>query len=120
MNLKDIFQCEPIFFQNTKTEPPVFRFTMPEERPFRPCEVDGKPAIFHRWIDEDKVLLQFDVHLDYDNLMAIRSLFDVEGCAPAGTSIEKVRHTFALVEYQDGKVDKVEPEKIKFTDRRVK
>lgn len=90
-----------------------------ELAPFRPCEVDGKPAVFHRWIDEDKVLLQFDFHLDYDNLTAIRSLFDVEGCAPAGTSIEKARHTFALVEYGDGTVGKVDPEKVKFTDRRV-
>lgn len=68
-----------------------------EKAPFRPCEADGKPAIFHRWVNESWVVQPSPMI----------------GGHPGGT----VRCTFALVEYEDGTVRKVEPENIKFTDR---
>ena len=42
----------------------------------RPCEVDGRPALFHRWVEE----------------------YDLS----------------ALVEYQDGTIDLVRPDQIRF------
>lgn len=94
-------------------------FYRPELEPFRPCKVDGKPAIFHRWVDEDKVLLQLGCCMREDDAAKIKAIFEVEGYAPPSANIEKVRCTFALVEYTDGTVCKVEPEKVKFTDRRA-
>lgn len=61
----------------------------------RLCEADGKPATFHRWVDEDAV------HFS-------------DG-APFGI----VRRTGALVEYLDGSVGIVRPELVTFLDKEV-
>lgn len=50
----------------------------------RPCEVDGRPALFHRWVEE----------------------YTTEGYVLR-----------ALVEYRGGMIDKVEPERIRFTGK---
>lgn len=93
------------------------KFNRPELEPFRPCEADGKPAIFHRWVQDDKALLQMLAMVRTVDMREIKRQFDLEGFAPCTTKIEKISQTFALVEYEDGTVGKVEPEKIKFTDR---
>lgn len=93
------------------------KFNRPELEPFRPCEADGKPAIFHRWVQEDKALLQMESRLPFDVVMEIKRDFNLHGFAPANAKIEKISQTFALVEYEDGTVRKVEPEVIQFTDK---
>lgn len=65
----------------------------------RPCEVDGKPALFHRWIESDRVLVTVDGFNRYR----------------PGNRAEVIRETFALVEYEDGAVGKVKPELVRFT-----
>jgi hypothetical protein len=80
----------------------------------RPCEVEGRPALFHRWVEEDEVLLQFNVFsTDHDRKMMIREFWDTK-VTPAGVHTETVRHTLALVEYRDGTIAKVKPELIRF------
>ena len=90
-----------------------------ELAPFRPCEVDGKPAVFHRWVDEDRVLLHSDSLDTWQHHRARLHEFKKDGLIYPDCHTEAVRHTFALVEYTDGSVGKVEPEKVKFTDRRA-
>ena len=85
----------------------------------RICEADGRPAFFHRWVQDDKALLQMMRYATQAEAKEIKSDFDLHGYAPYTAQIEKISQTFALVEYADGTVGKVEPEKIKFTDRRV-
>ena len=63
-----------------------------DELQARPCEVDGLPALFHRWVDEN-ITVKIDVALD---------------------KVEVIPHTLALVEYMGGTVAKVEPERIRF------
>lgn len=70
-----------------------------EDLKSRLCEADGKPAHFLRWVSESWVI----------------EPSALQGGHPGGT----VRCTFALVEYADGTVRKVEPEDVKFTDRRA-
>lgn len=90
--------------------PPIFR---------RPCEVDGKPCIFHRWVDEDKALLGVNLMVnDYQRDKIVRG-YKADGVAPHGCEIKVLRHTYALVEYPDGSVGKVEPELVTFLDRRA-
>ena len=60
--------------------------TMDELRA-RPCEVDGRPALFHRWVEE---VIKDDYVLT------------------------------ALVEYRDGTIAKVEPERIQFVGEEEK
>lgn len=56
----------------------------------RPCEVDGRPALFHRWMEEAAELIQ--PHCE----------------------ITVVHRTYALVEYRDGTIGRVAPERVKF------
>lgn len=63
-----------------------------DELQARPCEVDGRPALFHRWVEEGQV-----VNIDH-----------------VFCKMEVVHNTFALVEYPDGTVCKVVPERIRF------
>ena len=98
---------------------PVYRrASPPPPPPQRHCEADGKPALFHRWVEVDKALLQMERFMTMEDAEEIKQIFDRCGYATTGSRIEKVRQTFALVEYEDGTVGKVEPEKVKFTDRR--
>lgn len=83
----------------------------------RPCEVDGRPALFHRWIEEDRELLKFDYFADPYERAAILRHFHADGIIPTGCYTEAIRNTFALVEYQDGTIAKVKPELIRFVGR---
>lgn len=88
-----------------------------DELQARPCEVDGVPALFHRWIEEDRALLKIDRFCNPGEANAIYRDFRAEGLVPAGCRVNIVRETFALVEYRDGTIDKVKPEQIRFTER---
>lgn len=80
----------------------------------RPCEVDGRPALFHRWIEEDRALLNIDVLVAAKTMNKLKDAFQRDGVVPSGCSIDVIRETFALVEYRDGTIHKVDPELIRF------
>ena len=81
----------------------------------RPCEVDGVPALFLRWIDADRVLIQIDALGEGEYMHRYRS----ECVLSPGCHGEVIRETFALVEYPDGTVGKVKPEALRFLDKEV-
>jgi hypothetical protein len=83
----------------------------------RPCEVDGRPALFHRWIEEDRALLQFNAVVTPGDANAVFRDFDARGIVPPFCHTEVLRETLALVEYRDGTLDKVKPEQIRFTGK---
>ena len=85
--------------------------------PERPCLVDGKPAVFHRWVDEDKGLLKINAFVRMPEAEALNRTFHEDGIVPNCCSMEKLRTTLALVEYPDGSVGKVKPELVQFLDR---
>lgn len=91
-----------------------------DELQARPCEVDGRPAIFHRWVEEDRIIMRLDGLFPKDARDAIIREFRTDGYVPAGCHSEVVRNTFALVEYRDGTIAKVLPEKIRFIGEEVK
>jgi len=62
----------------------------------RPCYVDGVKALFHRWGQHSTVVAPS--HL--------------QGGAPGGT----VSYILGVVEFEDGRIAQVFPEKIKFED----
>ena len=96
-----------------KKKPKVER-TNPE----RLCLVDGKPAVFHRWVDEDKGLLKINTFVRTAEAETLNRTFHEYGIIPDCCSMEKLRTTLALVEYPDGSVGKVKPELIQFLDRK--
>lgn len=54
----------------------------------RPCYVDGRKAMFHQWVQD----------------------------APRLSSVGSLVSTLGIVEYEDGTVELVEPQAIKFAD----
>lgn len=98
----------------TKKRDKKARLLTMDELRARPCEVDGKPALFHRWVEEDNALLGIDAFFPLDQQMEIRRRFTSGGTIPNGCHVDIVRNTFALVEYGDGTIAKVKPELVRF------
>lgn len=82
----------------------------------RPCEVDGFPAWFHRWVEQDRVLLQVDGMFSAESEAAMVRRFHAQHVISPGCHSEVVRETFALVEYPDGVVATVKPELVRFVN----
>lgn len=62
----------------------------------RPCYADGKKALFHKWGERNRII--------------IRNIYK------RGLVEEPIRETVGIVEYEDGKIDLVKPEDIRFCD----
>lgn len=84
----------------------------------RPCEVDGRPAMFHHWIEEDRALLKIAGMYSSEDRRHLVDDFQLNGICAPGTSVDVIRQTFALVEYLDGTIAKVDPLLIRFTDKK--
>ena len=81
----------------------------------RLCEVDGRPAFFHRWIEGDRALLNFNAFLPSREIERVREEFEKLHTIPQECSVKVLRATFALVEYvDDGTVSRVRPELVVF------
>lgn len=88
-----------------------------DKKELRPCLADGKPATFHRWIEEDKAVLQIRAVVSPNHQQAIVRRFHEEGVSGSLSTFDKLRTCSALVEYPDGSVGRVKPELIEFLDR---
>lgn len=62
----------------------------------RTCTVDGAKALFHRWADMAQVV----------------GASPLAGGSPGG----QLYHVYGLVEFEDGTVQMVDPERIQFED----
>ena len=86
-------------------------------RGLRTCEVDGKPALFHRWAEEDKGVLKVSGFVRKEQSdQAIREYRDND-IIPNYCDLNIMRTTFAIVEYPDGSVHRVPVDRVRFTDR---
>lgn len=71
----------------------------------RPCEVDGRPALFHRWIEDWWELMKINAYTSPEDRARLGGYsFGSDGFAK----------TFALVEYKDGTVATVDPLRVRF------
>lgn len=66
---------------------------------YRPCIVNGKKALFHKWNEFAKVV----------------EASPLIGGSPAG----QIKYTLGMVEYEDGTVEEVLPRHIKFLDHNL-
>ena len=83
----------------------------------RPCEVDGQRCYFHRFIEEERGVLQINALMRPESIKAVRRMYEEDGILSNACALEKLRHAYALVEFPDGAVKKVEPETVRFLDR---
>lgn len=86
----------------------------------RACFVDGRKALFHKWVTHDKVLLNFKAHINTYIYSTIRETFDKYGVTDDTIEPLIVQTIYGLVEFEDGIVDLVEPKSIKFADNATK
>lgn len=84
---------------------------------YRPCLVNGQPAVFHRWADEEQIVLKTCSmqHFNKENFSDIKSFNNILVITPY-TDFYKIKKVFGIVELSDGNVKRVEIKNIKFTD----
>lgn len=88
---------------------------------YRPCTVDGIKALFHRWVESEKVILETKCMMTVEAKKEIVSNFMENNFVDDPyAGIRTVKTFYGLVEYEDGTVEKVDPEKIIFKDSETK
>lgn len=88
--------------------------------PTRPCLVDEKPAVFHRFVEEDRALLQINAYCEPGDRERIRREFQETGVYPDTCYATTLRSTLALVEFPDGSLRKVDPELVTLLSNKYK
>lgn len=85
---------------------------------YRPCTVYGNKALFHRWVEEEKLIIKIESALQRKSEYRDIALKDYHknGIIGPGLSTEKIKCASALVEFEDGHVEKVDPTVIVFDD----
>lgn len=84
---------------------------------YRPCEVSGRKALFHRWVESDKALFENVALMSHEMKAEQINQFNNFGMVDnMCTKLRIIRSFYGLVEYEDGTMEKVDPEKIKFKD----
>lgn len=82
----------------------------------RPCVVGNRAGMFHRWIDKEQEIITINLILNKKDLDKTIKEYETTGFLPKGSSVQVMRNTFGLVEYEDGTVYAVDPVTIRFTD----
>lgn len=83
----------------------------------RPCKVDGAPALFHRFVENDRGILVFDIFCEKDDYDKMVKNFNEKNIIANTCKLEKLRSTMALIEWPDGRLCTVAVERVQFTDR---
>lgn len=85
----------------------------------RPCIVEGQRCLFHRFAEISQALLKINVFVQEREARRYNEAFKRDLFCPPGTDAEVLRNVYALIEYPDGTIGKVEPEKVRFLDKEV-
>ena len=87
---------------------------------YRQCTIDGKRALFHRWVEKDELLLNFNTFVKPDRMVKFTETYKENGYLPNGVELERIRTLVALVEFEDGTMKEVEALSVRFLDGREK
>ena len=87
----------------------------PEDRR-RPCEVDGSKAWYHGLVHADRTVVRVGGILSSAGYAEFDRQIQHQRVFPSNCQMHVERRTYAMVEYLDGSVSKVDPEKVHFTD----
>lgn len=86
---------------------------------YRPCYVDGKKALFHRWIDKEQPIMKINAFCSNNHIDTILDTFHKKGIIPAEADLTLHKDTYGIVEYADGTVAEVAPTLIRFDDDKL-
>ena len=85
----------------------------------RHCYASNKKALFHKWIDIDEVLVKINGCVSSDDLRKINEIIDTiitNNVYSSNFNTEVIKRTYAIVEYEDGTIDYIDPKSIRFID----
>lgn len=87
----------------------------------RPCYVEGydNRAIFHKWVKCQKVLLNSSVNLRLEAVKEECKYLSRYGFIQGKCEPVIIEEIYALIEYEDGRVDLVYPDQVRFVDRLI-
>ena len=85
----------------------------------RPCTVGDTPGTFHRWVVQDRILLEIQTYCNAEERIRINRDFHNNGIIGRECSAKVIRENFALIEFSDGSVGFIEPRNVRFTDKEV-
>lgn len=86
------------------------------EMPYRRCIANGERALFHKWTVEDKIIIQSNIALRYDDELKMVKRREETGVIPPFCSVKIAKQNYAIIEDLEGNIKLVEPEKIKFEE----
>lgn len=89
-----------------------------ENNTVRPCLVNGEKAIFHKWVDRERIIMKDNNIRSEDTVKRIYDRFLNTQIVPKGLDINKIKDEVAIVEFEDGCVKEVNPENVRFLDSR--
>lgn len=85
--------------------------------PTRPCKVDGELCRFHRFVEQDRLIMQVNSFARPDERENITRRALDTGIIPGGLNATAViRETRALIEWPAGQLSTVAIERVQFTD----
>jgi hypothetical protein len=84
----------------------------------RPCEVNGQVCLFHRFIEEDKAYLKINSLCRRSEADYMLEDYSVRGLIAPGAELKTARTCTALVEFPNGALKRVDPEAVRFLDRK--
>lgn len=82
----------------------------------RPCEVDGSKAWYHGLVHCDRTVVRVDGKLSSIQSSIIERKIQRQQVFSNDCQMHVERRTYAMVEYLDGSVAKVDPEQVHFID----
>ena len=82
----------------------------------RPCEVDGSKAWHHGLVHCDRTVVRMDGIFSSDKYAELERAMQSRQVFPSNCQMHVERRTYAMVEYLDGSVEKVDPEQVQFID----
>ena len=83
---------------------------------YRPCIVGKEKGLFHRWAEKDQLIFKMSHMMNNKNLDEVRRKYEETYFLPYGVTIEKIRSTIGIVEFEDGTVKEIKAVNIKFLD----
>ena len=84
---------------------------------YRPCYVDGKKALFHRWEEKENLIIKHDGRFGIKPEVIARKMRENASIGILDTNYSSLDHIsaiLAIVEYEDGTVAEVEPTAVRF------
>ena len=73
-----------------------------------------KKALFHRWEDRAEIIYKCPFGVSEERFEHLKKNRWPKDLIPGGIDIERIRHTYAIVEYENGTIAEVEPSAVRF------